>query len=201
MGNIGRGPDPRNNTLRAILARSGNQCAFPGCVHPIVNEKHQFIAQVCHIEAAAPDGQRYNPAMTEEQRRAYDNLLLLCYRHHIETNDIREFTVEALKRMKAQHEAQFQERLFKPSEEVVEMVARVFKGVFRERLRGAILHFRSVGATSIDEQMSFYTTSLTSTALGHGDKTRNFFESKIKEEIKARLLQSVDAFFEIYGKK
>lgn len=69
---------------------------------------------------------------------------------------------------------------------LVEMVARVFKGVFRERLRGAILHFRSVGATSIDEQMSFYTTNLTSIALGHGDKTRNFFESKIKEEIKRK---------------
>jgi len=44
---------PNTNVLRALFARSGNQCAFPGCTQPIINSKNKFIGQVCHIEAAS----------------------------------------------------------------------------------------------------------------------------------------------------
>ena len=77
---------PRLETIRGLFARSGNQCALPGCIHPLVNEKQKFIGQVCHIEAAMPDGERYNPKQTDEERRSYENLLILCYQHHIETD-------------------------------------------------------------------------------------------------------------------
>ena len=43
---------PKIDVLKALFARSGNQCAFPGCTQPLMNEKNKFIAQVCHIEAA-----------------------------------------------------------------------------------------------------------------------------------------------------
>ncbi|KAI8895724.1 translation initiation factor eIF3 subunit 135-domain-containing protein [Globomyces pollinis-pini] len=66
---------------------------------------------------------------------------------------------------------------------LVEMVARICKQLFRTRLRGAILHFRSVGATSIDEQMNNYATQLLSTILGMTDRTQNFFETKILPEL------------------
>jgi len=78
---------PTSQTLRALLAKSGNQCAFPDCNHPLINEKNKLIAQLCHIEAANKGGERYNPNQDDEQRRGYENLLFLCYRHHIETND------------------------------------------------------------------------------------------------------------------
>lgn len=120
----GRAPDPRNSEVRAVLVRSGNQCAFPGCVHPVVNEHSQFIAQICHIEAAAPGGPRFNPAMSDTERRAAGNLLVLCYRHHIETDEMSRFTVASLREIKRSHEARFADRPFSPDSAVLEQIAR-----------------------------------------------------------------------------
>ena len=95
---------PKIETLRALFARSGNQCAFPNCNHSLINRKNEFIAQVCHIEGANEGGERYNENSNDEERRSFDNLLILCYAHHIETNDIAEYTVERLKEIKYKHE-------------------------------------------------------------------------------------------------
>ena len=107
---------PKIDVLRALFARSGNQCAFPGCVQPLVNPKNQFIGQLCHIEGALPGGQRYNKHQTEEERREYNNLILLCYPHHIETNDVLTYTVETLKAIKFKHESSFMKDDFKIDE-------------------------------------------------------------------------------------
>ena len=96
---------PRLKILKALFARSGNQCAFPGCDQALFNHKNQFIGQLCHIEAAMPEGPRYNEGQTDEERRRYENLLLLCYPHHIETNDSDEYPVEKLRDIKQRHEA------------------------------------------------------------------------------------------------
>ncbi len=98
---------PKLDTLRKLFALSGNQCAFPGCKSFLVSKKGIYIGQICHIEAANKGGERYNPKQTEEQRRAFKNLLLLCYEHHQETNDVKEFTVQKLKQIKKDHEKQF----------------------------------------------------------------------------------------------
>lgn len=95
---------PNNNTLRKLYTLSGNQCAFPGCKNILLTEDGNFIGQICHIEAASREGQRFNEKMTNEQRREYDNLILLCYEHHIETNKVNEYTVEKMKKMKWNHE-------------------------------------------------------------------------------------------------
>jgi hypothetical protein len=91
--------------LRKLFAFSGNRCAFPGCDHPLINSKGTFVAQVCHIEGVR--GERYNPKQTDEDRRNEKNLILLCYRHHKETDNEKEFTVAKLKRMKSSHEKKF----------------------------------------------------------------------------------------------
>jgi hypothetical protein len=44
---------PRPETLRELFLRSGNICAFAGCVALMMDEKGNFIGQLCHIEAAA----------------------------------------------------------------------------------------------------------------------------------------------------
>lgn len=95
---------PTIPTLRSLFARSGNQCAFPGCAHILVDDEHRFLAQVCHIAAAARGGERFDPAQTEEERRSPDNLLLLCYAHHQITNDVSRYPVAELQRMKREHE-------------------------------------------------------------------------------------------------
>ncbi|MCX6236415.1 MAG: hypothetical protein NTY07_02470 [Bacteroidia bacterium] len=98
---------PTIETLRALFAKSGNQCAFPDCTHSLVDDDNEFIGQVCHIEDAMY-GARFNEKMSNEERRGYDNLILFCYRHHIKTNDVSKYPVEKLKEIKFQNEIKFQ---------------------------------------------------------------------------------------------
>jgi hypothetical protein len=105
--------------LRALFARSGNRCAFPGCPAELINSKNQLIAQVCHIEAAEAGGERFNPTQSDEERRDYANLLILCYPHHVETDDINEYPVARLRKIKADHEAVFGQRPYKIDESLL----------------------------------------------------------------------------------
>lgn len=114
---------PKTAVLRALFARSGNRCAFPGCSAQLVNERNQFIAQVCHIEAADPGGERFNPTQSDEQRRAYENLILLCYPHHIETDEVDLYPVERLLKMKAEHEQVFGQKLFQIDESLLHKIS------------------------------------------------------------------------------
>jgi len=96
---------PVANVRRRLFALSGNRCAFPGCPHPVINQAGQLVAQMCHIEAANQDGERFNPDQTNEQRRAFENLILLCGTHHTVTNDTDVYTVAKMQEMKSAHEA------------------------------------------------------------------------------------------------
>lgn len=40
-----------------------------------MDEMGNFIGQICHIEAAEEGGERFKPIMTNEERRAFDNLM------------------------------------------------------------------------------------------------------------------------------
>ena len=98
---------PKMEVLRELYMKSGNQCAFPGCYNAMVDDNGNFIGQICHIEAAEAGGERFNPNMTNEERRAFDNLMLMCYEHHVVTNDVVKYPVSELKRMKREHESKF----------------------------------------------------------------------------------------------
>lgn len=108
------------NTLKSLLAKSGNQCAFPNCTHPIFNDDNLFIAQLCHIEAVAPNAPRYNSSKTDRETNDYNNLIFLCYRHHKETDNEIIYTVENLRKMKEEHEANFKENSYKYPDAIVE---------------------------------------------------------------------------------
>lgn len=98
---------PTRETLRELYLKSGNRCAFPGCKKALFNAKGVFVGQICHIEAVELGGERFNKNQTNEQRRQASNLLLMCYDHHVETDNVLKFPVERMKRIKDEHEKKF----------------------------------------------------------------------------------------------
>lgn len=108
---------PRKRTtesdLKKLFALSGNKCAFPDCTAAVFNSNRLLISEVCHIEAASPNGPRYNECMTDTERASYENLIVLCHPHHVEIdNDPNTFTVDYLKQLKSTHEENFINRQF-----------------------------------------------------------------------------------------
>lgn len=91
--------------IRRLFAHSGNLCAFPGCAALMINANGDPIGQICHIEGVG--GERHNPDMSDVQMAAFENLMLMCYEHHVVTNDEEKYTVEVLRNMKANHEKYF----------------------------------------------------------------------------------------------
>ncbi|MEX2234702.1 MAG: hypothetical protein WD824_21240 [Cyclobacteriaceae bacterium] len=110
-----------HNTAKALLARSGNQCAYPNCTHPVFNESNLLIAELCHIEALSPKGPRYNPNVTADEVNSYQNLVFLCHRHHRETDSVDKVS---LLKIKADHENTFRESGFSVSDEVIKQAIK-----------------------------------------------------------------------------
>lgn len=72
-------------TERALFRLARGTCYYPDCMAPIIRvvDGEAIVAvEIAHIRGALPDSARYDTAMTDEQRRAFANLLLLCTAHH-----------------------------------------------------------------------------------------------------------------------
>lgn len=170
--------EPLKDVLRALFARSGNQCAFPGCTQELISTNNKFISQLCHIEAASPGGERYNPDQTDEERRTYENLMLMCYPHHIETNDVDVYTVEALQNMKNSHESTFQTSTYKINEEVLYRLSSEMEGFWAEiELLNSVKHVCEEYAVPINSKADFF--ELMKDTYGHVDdleEVNEYFE-------------------------
>lgn len=96
-------------TKKKLFALSGNQCAAPDCDNRLISHDHTtVITEICHIEAASPMGPRYNLLMSDDERRHFNNLILLCgVCHPIIDNKENEhkYPVELLKEWKKNHES------------------------------------------------------------------------------------------------
>lgn len=105
----------KRSTLRRLDTLSGNQCASPTCENSLVAiDGITLISQICHIEAASEKGPRFNPDMDDDDRRHYNNLVLLCSEcHNIIDNKENEarFPVALLKEWKITHEAKQLDKL------------------------------------------------------------------------------------------
>jgi len=70
-------------TLKRLFGLSGNQCAFPGCIKPVIDSQTGLpIGQICHIKGKSPNGPRYDPNQSEHDRNDYPNLLVMCPVHN-----------------------------------------------------------------------------------------------------------------------
>ena len=98
---------PSLKTIKKLFAVSGNLCAFPNCNIPLIdNLSGKVTGKICHVCAKRPDGPRYDPNQTDDERDAFENLLLMCPIHHdVVDDDPESYTVSRLKEIKAKHEA------------------------------------------------------------------------------------------------
>ncbi|MRX65420.1 hypothetical protein [Maribacter luteus] len=75
--------DYKVSDIKRLFALSKNQCSKPGCNgHLIAEDGITVIGKICHIEAANKKGPRFNDDMTNDERRSFNNLILLCDEHH-----------------------------------------------------------------------------------------------------------------------
>jgi len=97
---------PGRKTIKKLFAVSGNRCAFPKCEIPLIdNLSGKVTGKICHIRAKSPGGPRYDPSQSDEERDAFENLLLMCPIHHdVIDADPESYTVSRLGEIKAKHE-------------------------------------------------------------------------------------------------
>ena len=94
---------PSSKTLR-----QGNLCANPGCKTVLINANGTLVADVCHIKAEKPSGPRFDPKLSEEERRAAANLILLCNTcHSLVDREPQKYTVKVLTKWKRLRERRF----------------------------------------------------------------------------------------------
>ncbi len=112
---------PKPSTVRALFAKSGNECAFPGCDQPLVDDLNLLVAEVCHINAVRDLDARYDASVSAEGLRNYDNLILLCHAHHVRVDSLPGvFSVGALKQMRQAHERKVESRVYNVSDDTVD---------------------------------------------------------------------------------
>lgn len=73
------------STIKQLYG-TATTCAHPTCDQPLLRWVEDFRmpvlnSRIAHICAASALGPRYDEAMTDEDRRAFDNLVLLCLPH------------------------------------------------------------------------------------------------------------------------
>ena len=76
---------PNTHTQRRLFAASAGYCQNPACYSALfVDAAGQsfHIAEMAHICAANDGGPRANPDLSEEERGAFENLVLLCANCH-----------------------------------------------------------------------------------------------------------------------
>lgn len=114
--------DDRDNfspdTLRTLAGRAGYMCSMPGCKRLTVgpsDDRKSGLTNVgvgAHITAASAKGPRYDKDLTPNQRTHHTNGIWTCQTHGKDIDDnTSRYTVDDLKRIKAQHEEWVYRRL------------------------------------------------------------------------------------------
>jgi hypothetical protein len=107
-------------TKRLLASRVGYVCSNPDCRAPtsgpcLEANKTVNAGDAAHITAASQNGPRFDPSLSAEQRRGYENGIWLCVLHAriVDQEDSRH-SVELLRRWKSQAEAHATEALGRP---------------------------------------------------------------------------------------
>lgn len=93
---------------RKLYRVARGTCYFPDCKRAImfdVGEQPVCDVEIAHIRGAEKNSARYDEKMTDEQRAAFANLILLCSGHHklVDRDEI-SYPVDVLERWKGHNE-------------------------------------------------------------------------------------------------
>lgn len=96
-------------TRAALFALGKGTCYFQGCKKTVVEEvegQQQIAVEIAHIKGANKGSARYDPGMTDEERAAFNNLVLMCTPHHklIDGPSRDNYSAELLHGWKKDHE-------------------------------------------------------------------------------------------------
>src|SRR5712692_10152059 len=111
--------DFSDTVKKALAARVGHLCSNPECRALTSGPqddpaKAVNIGVAAHITAASPGGPRYDPDLLPEERSARSNGIWLCQNcAKLIDNDVVRFSVEVLKKWKADAEAEAKARVGK----------------------------------------------------------------------------------------
>ena len=95
---------------KLLWGRSGKKCAFEDCRNELIADETEtddesIIGDEAHIVAKSINGPRGESTLTEEERDKYDNLILLCRKHHkIIDDQFNFYTTSTLIEIKKKHE-------------------------------------------------------------------------------------------------
>ena len=124
---MGRNKSPSENTIRILCSKAAGMCEFFGCNKRLffdnVNRKKLNNAYVAHIVASSINGPRGNKILSPLLSDKLENLMLMCADHHkLIDSDTQTYTVEVLKKMKAEHESRIDKMcslLYVPQTEII----------------------------------------------------------------------------------
>tara|TARA_R110001583_G_scaffold182122_1_gene339731 strand:- start:728 stop:1423 length:696 start_codon:yes stop_codon:yes gene_type:complete len=104
---------PNAHTQRRLFASSAGYCQNPGCSEKLFDEaegQRFLIAELAHVFAAQDDGPRANVELSEEERGAFENLIVLCANCHTKVDKAADaFPDSTLRRWKREHEQKLME--------------------------------------------------------------------------------------------
>ena len=121
---------PQKDTLIRLFAKSANKCSYPDCQNHLFSFADVFVGQICHISGVMPDSARFNIDMSNEEKRQYDNLILLCHEHHIMIDQRPdEYPAELLKKLKRNHEDSVISTFDLSDEKFTNIVSHHYKGI------------------------------------------------------------------------
>lgn len=113
---------PKQSTIKRLFSMSGNECAFTDCTNPHVIEG-VVVGKIAHIAAAEMDGPRYDVGMTDEERRSFDNLIVLCPTHHDIVDKLPDkYDVAFLMNLKKTHEEKHESNQYSMPEDALDSV-------------------------------------------------------------------------------
>ena len=104
------GPDFLNKTKQTLAERAGQVCSNPDCRRTTSgphseNDKSVNLGEAAHIKAAREGQARYDPSMTDEERRDIVNGIWLCKECARKIDlDENQYPVELLENWKRKHE-------------------------------------------------------------------------------------------------